>query len=232
MLHINRGELNQLYDTFCRVWAAGGQASLTTSSLAGMVTAKLEVQLGQPTAARPGAPHPHLRHPSNFVSASSAAPVPGAARRPCHRGPAAKAKNRARAAAHQAVKAAASAAASTASRGAPPLSGPSGGEPPPVAARPSGGAPPLSPASGAHIPLASPPASGLCLANMQQRRVDLQTEDERETFLEEPEDDNDYFNISIGEMTNVSPAPQLHPPIGLKRPRFATKTWLPTKVAD
>ena len=230
MLHINRGELNQLYDTFCRVWAAGGQASLTTSSLAGMVTAKLEVQLGQPTDARPGAPPPHLRHASSFASTSSAAPAPGATRRPCHRGPAAKAKARARAATHQAVKA----AASTASGGAPPLSSPSGGAPPSVAARPSGGAPPLSPASGAHLPLASPSASGLCLANEQQRRVDLQAEEERDIFLEEPEDDNDYFNISVGEMTNVSPAPQLHPPIGLKRPRFATKTfatWLPT-VAD
>ena len=60
MLHTNQAELNQLYDTYCRVWAAGGQASLTTSSLAGMVTAKLEVQLGQPTDARPGAPPPHL----------------------------------------------------------------------------------------------------------------------------------------------------------------------------
>ena len=203
---------------------------MTTSSLAGMVTAKLEVQLGQPTDARPGAPPPHLRHASSFASTSSAAPAPGATRRPCHRGPAAKAKARARAATHQAVKA----AASTASGGAPPLSSPSGGAPPSVAARPSGGAPPLSPASGAHLPLASPSASGLCLANEQQRRVDLQAEEERDIFLEEPEDDNVYFNISVGEMTNVSPAPQLHPPIGLKRPRFATKTfatWLPT-VAD
>ena len=228
MLHINRGELNQLYDTFCRVWAAGGQASLTTSSLAGMVTAKLEVQLGQPTDARPGAPPPHLRHASSFASTSSAAPAPGATRRPCHRGPAAKAKARARAATHQAVKA----AASTASRGAPPLSSPSGGPPPSVAAGPSGGAPPLSSVSGAHLPLASPPASGLCSPNMQPRRVDLQTEEERDIFLEEPQDVNDYFNISIGEMTNVSPAPPLHSPIGLKRPRFATKAWLPTYCKD
>ena len=59
MLHTNRGELNQLYNTFCRVWAAGGQATLTTSSLDGKLTAKLEIELGQPTGARHGAPHQH-----------------------------------------------------------------------------------------------------------------------------------------------------------------------------
>ena len=42
MLHTNQAELNQLYGTFCRVWAAGGQATLTTTSLGGKVTAKLE----------------------------------------------------------------------------------------------------------------------------------------------------------------------------------------------
>ena len=53
MLHTNCGELNQLYNTFCRVWAAGGQATLTTSSLDGKLTAKLEIELGQATGARP-----------------------------------------------------------------------------------------------------------------------------------------------------------------------------------
>ena len=33
MLHTNQAELNQLYGTFCRVWVAGGQATLTTTSL-------------------------------------------------------------------------------------------------------------------------------------------------------------------------------------------------------
>ena len=56
MQHTNQAELNQLYGTFCRVWAAGGQATFSTTSLEGIVTAKLEVKLGQPTHARPGAP--------------------------------------------------------------------------------------------------------------------------------------------------------------------------------
>ena len=99
MLHTNQAELNQLYDTYCRVWAAGGQATLTTTSLGGKVTAKLDVELGQPTDARPGAPPPHLRTAKAF-SSQHGAPASGAARRPCHRGPAAKAKSRARAAAH------------------------------------------------------------------------------------------------------------------------------------
>ena len=47
MLHTNQAELNQLYGTFCRVWAAGGQATLTTSSLGRKVTAKLEIELDQ-----------------------------------------------------------------------------------------------------------------------------------------------------------------------------------------
>ena len=70
------------------------------------MTAKLELELGQPTEARPGAPPPHLRT-ANASSFKRGAPASGAARRPCHRGPAAKAKSRARAAAHQAAKAAA-----------------------------------------------------------------------------------------------------------------------------
>ena len=105
MLHTNQAELNQLYGTFCRVWAAGGQATLTTTSLEGIVTAKLEVKLGQSTGARPGAP-PHLCTAKAFPFQHEA-PASGAVRRPCHRGPAAKAKSRARAAAHQAAKAAA-----------------------------------------------------------------------------------------------------------------------------
>ena len=31
----HQAELNQLYGTFCRVWAAGGQDTLTTISLGG-----------------------------------------------------------------------------------------------------------------------------------------------------------------------------------------------------
>ena len=72
------------------------------------MTAKLDIELGQPTDARPGAPPPHL-HTANAFSVQHRAPASGAARRPRHRGPAAKAKSRARAAAHQAAKAAATA---------------------------------------------------------------------------------------------------------------------------
>ena len=88
MLHTNRGELQLLMNTFCRIWEAGGQATLTTSTEGGELKAKLEIQLGSPAAPRPGAPLTTSGHP--------------AASRPCHRGPAAKARSRARAAAYQA----------------------------------------------------------------------------------------------------------------------------------
>ena len=128
MLHTNQAELNQLYGTFCRVWAAGGQATLTTTSLGGKVTAKLELELGQPTEARPGAPpHHHLRSATPF--SSHGAPASGAARRPCHRGPAAKAKSRARAAAYQATKAAAATAAQEFESESTPSTPSSGGTP-------------------------------------------------------------------------------------------------------
>ena len=104
MLHTNCGELALLFDTYCRVWRAGGQASLTTSTKDGLVEANLKLELGPPAAARAGAPPPSQR----WFSPSSYPGNPGAAhRQPRHRGPAAKAKSRARAALHQAAKAAA-----------------------------------------------------------------------------------------------------------------------------
>ena len=142
MLHTNHGELNQLYNTFCRVWAAGGQATLTTTSFEGKVTAKLELELGQPTGARPGAPPCHRRTASQHQ-----APESGAARRPCHRGPAAKAKSRARAAAYQAAKAAASVASVSAAQQSDSESTPASPAP--------GGAPSTPPLN----ILPSPPAS-------------------------------------------------------------------------
>ena len=96
MLHTNRGELALLFDTFCRVWGAGGQATLTTTTKDGQLQANLELQLGHPAEARPGAT-------SKVQQRLSTAPPPGhpgAARRPRHRGPAARAKNRAPAALH------------------------------------------------------------------------------------------------------------------------------------
>ena len=107
MLHTNRGELALLFDTFCRVWGAGGQATLTTTTKDGQVQANLELQLGHPAEARPGAPSKVQQR--LFTGKSSAPPPghPGVARRPRHRGPAARAKNCARAALHQAAKASA-----------------------------------------------------------------------------------------------------------------------------
>ena len=96
----------------------------TTTSLEGKLTAKLEIELGKPTDARPGAPSPHLR---TAFSSQCGAPASGAARRSCHRGPAAKAKSRARAAAYQAAKAAAVLAAQELESESTPATPASGG---------------------------------------------------------------------------------------------------------
>ena len=60
MIHTNHGELLRIFDTYCRVWKAGGQATLTTSTEGGLLKANLDIQLGWPSAACPGAPPPHL----------------------------------------------------------------------------------------------------------------------------------------------------------------------------
>ena len=120
-------------NTYCRIWEAGGQATLTTSTEGGELKAKLEIQLGSPAAPRPGAPSATSGHPA-------------AAHRPCHRGPAAKARSRARAAAYQAKKAVAAATASLSSTAA--MAAGSGG------ASPSSSAPQRRPL---HL-LPSPPA--------------------------------------------------------------------------
>ena len=127
---------------------------MTTTSLEGIVTAKLDVKLGEPTGARPGAPPPHLRTAKAFPSQHQA-PASGAVRRPCHRGPSAKAKSRARAAAYQAAKAAAPAAsvpAAQESESTPASPGP--GEAPSTPAPNA----PLAAAKPLNI-LPSPPAS-------------------------------------------------------------------------
>ena len=110
MIHTNHGELIRIFDTYCRVWGAGGQATLTTSTKRGLLTANLDIQLGPPTAACPGAPPPHLQRQTAWTPSSSSTPAPGHTgagsrryrRRRRHRGPAAKARSNARAAAHQA----------------------------------------------------------------------------------------------------------------------------------
>ena len=117
---------------------------MTTTSLEGIVTAKLEVKLGQPTGARPGAPPPCLRTAKAFPFQHQA-PASGAVRRPCHRGPAAKAKSRARAAAYQAAKAAAAVASVSAAQDSESESTP---------ATPGPGEAPSTPAPNA--PLAAP----------------------------------------------------------------------------
>ena len=79
-----------------------------------MLKANLDIQLGHPTAAYPGAP-PLLRRQTAWTSTSPSTPAPGhpgagsRRHRRCrrHRGPAAKARSNARAAAYQASLAAA-----------------------------------------------------------------------------------------------------------------------------
>ena len=56
MLHSNAGELHQLFATFTRVWGEGGGASLSLETVDGKVSAVLKLQLGPPSAPRPGAP--------------------------------------------------------------------------------------------------------------------------------------------------------------------------------
>ena len=137
MLHTNHGELLRIFDTFCRVWRAGGQATLTTSTEGGLLKANMDIQLGPPTAACPGAPPLHLQRQTAWTSTSSSVPAPGHPeagnrrhrRRRRHRGPAAKARSNARAAAHQASLAAVK--VSTAPVPAPPPPPP----PPPATAR-------------------------------------------------------------------------------------------------
>ena len=109
MIHTNHGELLRIFDTYCRVWKAGGQATLTTSTEGGLLKANLDIQLGCPSAACPGAPPPHLVRPTAWSSSPSSTSAPGHSgvrsclqrRRRRHRGPAAKARSNARAAAYQ-----------------------------------------------------------------------------------------------------------------------------------
>ena len=154
MLHTNCGELALLFDTFCRIWRAGGQATLTTSTKDGQVQSNLELQLGLPAAARAGAPSPSQR----LSSPSSSPGHPGATRRrqPCHRGPAAKEKSRARAALHQAAKAAAAFAIVGASPSHPLGASPNLPEEAPPS-HPGGASPSNSESS---PPAASAPVSG------------------------------------------------------------------------
>ena len=66
MLHSNSGELHQLFSTFNRVWGAGGDASLSLKTVDGKVSAVLEIQLGPPSAPRPGAPEAQQQAAGNW----------------------------------------------------------------------------------------------------------------------------------------------------------------------
>ena len=123
MLHTNQAEMNMLYDSFCRLWANGSNASLSTTCSGGKVTAKLEVELGKPSEPRPGAPRRRTATPlSTQGTQASGAPR----RKTTHRGPAAKAKSLARAVAYQASRTAASGGTASVppSTSAPPPSSP------------------------------------------------------------------------------------------------------------
>ena len=56
MAHSNYGELRQLFETFTRVWEAGGQTSLHLHTQDGQARAMLDIQLGPPGDPRPGLP--------------------------------------------------------------------------------------------------------------------------------------------------------------------------------
>ena len=61
MLHSSAGELHQLYATFTQVWGESGGASLFIKIVDDKVNAGLKVQLGPPSAPRPGAPEAHYQ---------------------------------------------------------------------------------------------------------------------------------------------------------------------------
>ena len=54
MLFTIHGELFRIFDTFCQMWKAGRQATLTTSTEGGMLKDNLDIQLGPPSTACPG----------------------------------------------------------------------------------------------------------------------------------------------------------------------------------
>ena len=98
----HKAETDQLFRIFCRISAAGGKVKFSTESNGGRCSAKLEIETGLISADTPGAAGLH-----------SAKRAHQQTHRPCHRGPASKARSRARAAAFRAGKAAAAAVAAS-----------------------------------------------------------------------------------------------------------------------
>ena len=107
MAHTNYGELRQLFETFTRVWEAGGQTSLHLHTQNGQAKAFLEIQLGMPAAPRPGAPDVRGEEPGpthgrqgDFPQRTPPQPyVHPQQWQPRRRGPAARARDTARRAA-------------------------------------------------------------------------------------------------------------------------------------
>ena len=94
MAHTNYGELRQLFETFTRVWEAGGQTSLHLHTLDGQARATLDIQLGPPANPRPGAPDvPAGRPGPNHGPQQHQEPNH---QRPRRRGPSARARDAAR----------------------------------------------------------------------------------------------------------------------------------------
>ena len=95
MAHSNYGELRQLFETFTRVWKAGGQTSLHLHTQDGQARAMLDIQLGPPGDPRPGAPDVRGEGPGQDHGPQHL-PNQGHPRR---RGPSARARDSARRAA-------------------------------------------------------------------------------------------------------------------------------------
>ena len=94
MANTNYGELRQLFETFTRVWEAGGQTSLHLHTLDGQARTTLNIQLGPPANPRPGAPDVGGERPGPAHRPHHQAPPQQ--QRPRRRGPSARARDAAR----------------------------------------------------------------------------------------------------------------------------------------
>ena len=94
MAHTNYGELRQLFETFTRVWEAGGQTSLHLHTQDGKARATMDIQLGPPADPRPGAPD--VRGEGPDPSHGPQHHMQPRQRRPQRRGPAARARDEVR----------------------------------------------------------------------------------------------------------------------------------------
>ena len=74
MAHTNYGELRQLFETFTRVWEAGGNTSLHLHTLDGQARATLDIQLGPPADPRKGRGLTQAMAPSTTCNHVSGAP--------------------------------------------------------------------------------------------------------------------------------------------------------------